>query len=212
MRIVQRGREPRWHWESGEASSKERLWAATAGLAKFEGHVFHRELNQILDEAGFDRWVEEKSRLYYHERLDRRSIPPGACFRMILVGQVEDDPVGPRRGGQLAGGWAGRMAGAGTSPPCPSGMVTQPRLSCAGCVASPLSLDAALPTPSVRSIALGVVHRRLPRNRGLTGTRAPKTRLLQRVAGCPAKIDSRRSGGRTDRALGCGTFSGNLPG
>ena len=64
-------------------------WVSTADLPKSPGHVFYRKLNQLLDEAQFDRSVEELSRPYYCEGVGRRSIPPGVYFRMLLVGYFE---------------------------------------------------------------------------------------------------------------------------
>lgn len=75
---------------------QQELWVATTDLPKSEGHVFYRRLNQILDEAGFDRWIEEKCRPYYHHSLGRPSIPPGVYFRMLLVGYFEG--IGSQRG------------------------------------------------------------------------------------------------------------------
>ncbi|MHB1038466.1 MAG: transposase, partial [Pirellulales bacterium] len=62
---------------------------ATTNLPKSEGHVFYRKLSEILAEAGFDRWVEQECRSYYHNHLGRPSIPPGVYFRMLLVGYFE---------------------------------------------------------------------------------------------------------------------------
>jgi hypothetical protein len=37
---------------------QEALFVASSGLAKSPGHPFYRKLNEILAEAGFDRWIE----------------------------------------------------------------------------------------------------------------------------------------------------------
>ncbi len=68
------------------SDEQQEMWVATMSLPKSQGHVFYRKLNQLLAEAGFDRWVEELSRPYYHRHLGRPSIPPGVYFRMLLVG------------------------------------------------------------------------------------------------------------------------------
>jgi transposase len=75
---------------------QQEVWVATTDLPKSEGHVFCRELNEILAEAGFDRWVERKCQACYHDRLGRPSIPPGVYFRMLLVGYFEG--IGSQRG------------------------------------------------------------------------------------------------------------------
>jgi transposase len=64
------------------------MWIATRDLPRSPGHPFYRKLNELLDEAGFDRFVEELCRPYYAER-GRRSIPPGVYFRMLFVGYFE---------------------------------------------------------------------------------------------------------------------------
>ena len=65
------------------------LWIATTELPKSPGHPFYRKLNELLAEAKFDSWIEERCRPYYAEKLGRPSIPPGVYFRMILVGYFE---------------------------------------------------------------------------------------------------------------------------
>jgi transposase len=64
------------------------LWVPTVDLPRTPGHPFYEKLNELLAEAGFDRWVEERSRPYYAER-GRPGIPPGVYFRMLLIGYFE---------------------------------------------------------------------------------------------------------------------------
>jgi transposase len=70
---------------------QEALFVASRGLAKSPGHPFYRKLNELLAEAGFDRWIEDRCRPYYatEERRGQPSIPPGVYFRMLLVGYFE---------------------------------------------------------------------------------------------------------------------------
>ena len=70
---------------------QESLFIATNGLAKSPGHPFYRKLNELLAEAGFDRWIEDRCRQYYaiEEKRGQPSIPPGVYFRMLLVGYFE---------------------------------------------------------------------------------------------------------------------------
>jgi transposase len=77
-------------------SEQQEMWVATTSLPKSEGHIFYRKLNEVLAEAGFDRWVERQCRPYYHDHLGRPSIPPGVYFRMLLVGYFEG--IGSQRG------------------------------------------------------------------------------------------------------------------
>jgi transposase len=73
----------------------QQLWVATTELPRSPGHPFYRKLNDMLAEAGFDRWLEERCRPYYAQD-GRPSIPPGTYFRMILVGYFEG--IGSQRG------------------------------------------------------------------------------------------------------------------
>ena len=47
---------------------QQEMWIASAVLPKSQGHVFYRKLNQLLAEAGFDRFVEELCQTYYFGR------------------------------------------------------------------------------------------------------------------------------------------------
>jgi len=64
-------------------------WVATCDLPKSPGHPFYAKLNTLLDEAGFDRFVEDLCKPYYAEKRGRPSIPPGVYFRMLFVGYME---------------------------------------------------------------------------------------------------------------------------
>jgi transposase len=68
---------------------QQEAWVATTDLPRSPGHPFYRRLNQLLAEAGFDAWLEILCRPYYAEQKGRPSIPPGAYFRMILIGYFE---------------------------------------------------------------------------------------------------------------------------
>jgi transposase len=65
------------------------LWIATTELPKSPGHPFYQKLNELLAEAKFDSWIEERCQPYYAAKLGRPSIPPGVYFRMILIGYFE---------------------------------------------------------------------------------------------------------------------------
>lgn len=67
------------------------LFTATSELARSPGHPFYLRLNRLLNEAGFDRWIEGKCAAHYEasDRPGRPSIPPGTYFRMLLVGYFE---------------------------------------------------------------------------------------------------------------------------
>ena len=65
------------------------LWLRTTDIAASPGHPFYQRLNAVLDEHGFDRFVEERCQKFYAERRGRPSIPPGVYFRMLLIGYFE---------------------------------------------------------------------------------------------------------------------------
>jgi transposase len=71
-----------------EGSDRE-MWIATNRLARSPGHPFYERLNRVLDEAGFDRFVEERCKRFYAAGQGRPSIPPGVYFRMLMVGYFE---------------------------------------------------------------------------------------------------------------------------
>jgi hypothetical protein len=64
-------------------------WIATADLAPAPAHPFYQRLNDILQEAGFDPFVEDLCRPSYADGIGRPSIPPGIYFRMLFVGYFE---------------------------------------------------------------------------------------------------------------------------
>ena len=75
---------------------QQEMWVATTDLPKSPGHPFYCKLNELLAEAGFDRWAEKLCAPYYAKLMGRPSIPPGIYFRMILVGYFEG--IGSQRG------------------------------------------------------------------------------------------------------------------
>ena len=77
---------------------QEELFVPHDRLPRSEGHAFYRQLNRLLAEAGFDRFVERCCRPHYQPSgtPGRPSIPPGVYFRMLLVGYFEG--IGSQRG------------------------------------------------------------------------------------------------------------------
>src|SRR5262245_18517910 len=65
------------------------LWIAAPELPTAPGHPFYQKLNTLLDEAGFDRFVENLCQSYYADGVGRPSIPPGIYFRMLFIGYFE---------------------------------------------------------------------------------------------------------------------------
>ena len=55
-------------------SEQAPLWIPTTELPVSPGHPFYRRLNEILDTAGFDRFVEEQYRPFYAPVMGRPSL------------------------------------------------------------------------------------------------------------------------------------------
>ena len=45
------------------------MWVATQDLPRSAAHPFYRRLNQILDEAHFDEYVETRCQRFYADEL-----------------------------------------------------------------------------------------------------------------------------------------------
>lgn len=70
-------------------SVQQGMWVASQDLPRSAGHPFYAALEDVLKEAGFDRFVEDLCRPHYAEKQGRPSIPPGVYFRMLFVGYFE---------------------------------------------------------------------------------------------------------------------------
>ena len=68
---------------------QETFWVPTSELPQTPGHPFYERLNEILDGQRFDRFVEERCRKFYADKMGRPSLPPAIYFRMLLVGHFE---------------------------------------------------------------------------------------------------------------------------
>jgi transposase len=68
---------------------QEELWVATATLARPASHPFYERLNGLLDDSGFDKFVEELCQPFYDETMGRPGLMPGIYFRLLLVGYFE---------------------------------------------------------------------------------------------------------------------------
>jgi transposase len=67
---------------------QEELWYG-GELAAAPGHPFYKRLNEVLENAKFDRFCEKSSAGFYHQKLGRPSLPPGQYFRIMMVGFFE---------------------------------------------------------------------------------------------------------------------------
>ena len=70
---------------------QKKLWVSATELPRSAGHPFYDRLNRILEEAGFDRFVEEECARFYAERMGRPGLAPGRYFRLLLLGFFEGE-------------------------------------------------------------------------------------------------------------------------
>ncbi len=71
------------------AGRQAELFIPTVELAPGPGHPFYERLNMVLDENGFDRYVEGLCERFYSAPKGRPSLPPGVYFRCLLTGYFE---------------------------------------------------------------------------------------------------------------------------
>lgn len=65
------------------------MWVATQDLPRSASHPFYVRLNRTLDEADFDRYVEQVCASFYAPTMGRPSLSPGRYFRLLMVGYFE---------------------------------------------------------------------------------------------------------------------------
>jgi transposase len=75
---------------------QEDIWIAHRELARAPGHPYYERLNELLEGAGFDEFVEGLCARFYDARLGRPSLQPGVYFRALLIGYFEG--IGAERG------------------------------------------------------------------------------------------------------------------
>jgi transposase len=68
---------------------QEKLWIATEEISTPVSHPFYARLNEILDEARFDEFVEKQCQKFYAGKMGRPSLAPGMYFRLLVVGYLE---------------------------------------------------------------------------------------------------------------------------
>ena len=63
------------------------LMATWAEMPRSPGHAFYDRLQELLQEARFDAFVEEVCKPYFAPRMGAPSLPPGWYFRMHMIGR-----------------------------------------------------------------------------------------------------------------------------
>ena len=68
---------------------QQSMWVATQDLPKSASHPFYEALNRVLDQNGFDEYVERACGGFYASPLGRPSLAPGRYFRLLMLGFFE---------------------------------------------------------------------------------------------------------------------------
>jgi transposase len=72
-----------------EQDAQGSFWIPTSALPTSASHPFYEQVNRILDGRGFDGFVEDLCRKFYHERMGRPSLAPAVYFRLMMIGYFE---------------------------------------------------------------------------------------------------------------------------
>ena len=73
----------------GGRKRQRSMWVVSSELPRSAGNPFYERLNRVLDEAGFDAFVEEQCAKFYADGVGRPSLAAGRYFRMLLLGYFE---------------------------------------------------------------------------------------------------------------------------
>src|SRR2546425_11896475 len=98
-------------------SEQAPMWVSTTDLPVSPGHPFYARLNTILDEAGFDRFVEEQCRSFYAPVMGATGIAARAVLPIAAARVLRRARLGTRHRlarGRFAGG--ARLRGARPRP------------------------------------------------------------------------------------------------
>src|SRR3981081_862150 len=68
---------------------QEELWNAHTDLPRTMGHPFYEQLNRLLEERGFDEYVEQQCARFYAEKMGRPGLGAGLSVRCLLGGYFE---------------------------------------------------------------------------------------------------------------------------
>ena len=71
----------RWQWERRK-QRQEALFITATDLPRSDGHPFYKKLNQLLAEAKFDEWIEQRCQQYYAQ--EEKQGQPEHSARSIL--------------------------------------------------------------------------------------------------------------------------------
>ncbi len=69
---------------------QQSMWIATRDLPQSASHPFYWQLNRILEQNGFDDYVENLCSAFYAPTMGRPSLAPGRYFRLLILGFFEE--------------------------------------------------------------------------------------------------------------------------
>ena len=69
---------------------QQSMWIATQELPRSASHPFYKRLNRILEQNGFDEYVEQLCESFYAPTMGRPSLAPGMYFRLLMLGFFEE--------------------------------------------------------------------------------------------------------------------------
>ena len=77
----------------GRGTRQGTMWVSTADLPKSAGHPFYERLNWVLDDAGFDAFVEGQCASFYADGIGRPSLAPDSLsIRTFLDFALDEAP------------------------------------------------------------------------------------------------------------------------
>ncbi len=68
---------------------QQSMWIATQDLPKSASHPYYARLNGVLEQNGFDDYVERSCSAFYAPTMGRPSLAPGRYFRLLMLGYFE---------------------------------------------------------------------------------------------------------------------------
>ena len=72
-----------------DRARQDDFWVPTAALPPAPAHPFYAHINSILNDRGFDGFVEALCRKFYADKMGRPSLAPAVYFRLLLIGYFE---------------------------------------------------------------------------------------------------------------------------
>src|SRR6266566_4421934 len=68
---------------------QQSMWIATQELPRSASHPFYKRLKRVLEQNGFDEYVEQLCESFYAPTMGRPSLAPGMYFGLLMLGYFE---------------------------------------------------------------------------------------------------------------------------